>query len=257
MNSLNWKVEHPNIFRRIVFKVEDILKCPFVRYSRIRNHIVDVFSYSETEKNLRQGFRFFRINGLEKDNVAYMEEGDYAEFGVFRGASFIASYHLAQLEKQEGMKFYAFDTFSGLPKPRSTDTNFTWEENDFSCSLEEFKKNLKKKGVDMNKVICIKGKYEDTLKYQHNPRKLSFIHIDCDYYSSSKDVFNYIGKYLQEGTIILFDDWYCFKGSREKGVQKAFNEFLEENKNIIFADFPTQGLKKMVVCLEIKQEDEE
>lgn len=230
-------------FIKIFFKIEGLFLHPSIRYTRAYRHIKDILSYIDTENNLQKGLRFLMVNNIK---------GDYAEFGVFKGSTFITSYHLAQLEKQKDMKFYAFDSFEGLPKPEKTDTDFIWKEGDYCCSLKDFKKNLKKGGVNMNKVICIKGKFKESLKKQHNYRKLSFIFIDCDYYSSAKEVLNYIKPYLQEGTLILFDDWYCFKASKEQGEQRAFNEFLKENKNFSFVNIPVDGLQKMFICSKLK-----
>lgn len=69
-------------------------------------------------------------------------------------------------------------------------------------------------------------------------KKLAFVHIDCDYYSSTKEVLNYIEPYLQEGTVILFDDYYCFKGNEQYGEQRAFNEFKKANPKLSFIDLP-------------------
>ena len=81
--------------------------------------------------------------------------------------------------------------------------------------------------------------------------------IDCDYYSSARDVLNYIKPYLQKGTIIIFDDWYAFKGDKNHGEQKAFNEFLNKNKDIYFIDFPTHGCQKMFIYQGVKKDAED
>jgi hypothetical protein len=229
-------------FTKIILGISRFFMHPSIRYTRGHNCMRMILNYNNTENNFRKGLRFLKMNRVK---------GDYAEFGVFNGSSFITAYHLAQLERQKNMKFYAFDSFEGLPKPERKDINSDsdWKKGDFSCSLENFKRNLKRGGVNMNKVVCIKGEYKKSLKKQHNPRKLAFILIDCDYYSSAKDVLNYIKQYLQRGTIVLFDDWYAFKASKEQGEQKAFNEFLKKNKNISFVDFSAYGCQKMFICL--------
>ena len=47
-------------------------------------------------------------------------------------------------------------------------------------------------------------------------------------YSSAADAFNLIEKIIQDGTIIVLDDWYSFNGSKFYGIQKAFHEFIEK-----------------------------
>ena len=56
--------------------------------------------------------------------------------------------------------------------------------------------------------------------------KASIIWPDCDLYSSACDVFRYLHHILQDGTILIIDDWFSFKGNPTKGVQSAFNKWL-------------------------------
>ena len=65
---------------------------------------------------------------------------------------------------------------------------------------------------------------------ENSLKKASIIWLDCDLYSSAKDALNIFDSILQNGTIIVVDDWYNFKGHPKRGVQKAFNDwrFSEE-----------------------------
>ena len=60
------------------------------------------------------------------------------------------------------------------------------------------------------------------------------LHIDVDLYSSTKELLKFAQPLLVNGSVILFDDWYCFKPDTKHsyGEQKAVQEFLEINKNI-------------------------
>ena len=62
--------------------------------------------------------------------------------------------------------------------------------------------------------------------------KIGVLHVDVDLYSSSCQVLKFIKPLLCKGSVILFDDWYCFPVGMYEGEAKAFNEFLEENRNI-------------------------
>lgn len=59
------------------------------------------------------------------------------------------------------------------------------------------------------------------------------VFIDCDTYSSSKAVLNFIGPLLIEPAILCFDDWKLndldIKGM---GEYKSFNELLEQNPKL-------------------------
>ena len=61
--------------------------------------------------------------------------------------------------------------------------------------------------------------------------KIGIAHIDVDLYSSTVKVLEFITPLLVPGSVILFDDWYCFPASSDMGERKAFNEFLEKNIN--------------------------
>ena len=69
------------------------------------------------------------------------------------------------------------------------------------------------------------------------PRKAAVIYIDCDLYTSTVHVLDFIQDFLQRGTIIVFDDWNCFFGDPNKGERKAFREFLAKNSGLVFEEF--------------------
>ena len=64
--------------------------------------------------------------------------------------------------------------------------------------------------------------------------KIGMLHVDVDLYSSTKDLLKFVKPLLVNGSVIFFDDWYCFKPGIEHsyGEQKAVHEFLDINKNI-------------------------
>jgi len=169
--------------------------------------------------------------------------GDYLEFGVFKGDTFIIAYRFAQKFKIKSMNFYAFDSFQGLPEIKGIDSNgfAHFNEGEFACSINEFKKNISEKGVDLNKVKIIQGWYNEVLnnktKKELPIKKAAVIMIDCDLYESTISVLNFIADYLQDGTIIMLDDWFCFRGNPNKGEQRAFREWLENNPSITATEF--------------------
>ena len=58
--------------------------------------------------------------------------------------------------------------------------------------------------------------------------------IDCDLKESTTLALNFAKPSLQEGTIIIFDDFNFYKGNRNKGEFGAFEDFKNQNPNIIF-----------------------
>ncbi len=158
-------------------------------------------------------------------------DGDYYEFGLFRGYTFLHTYMTVKKLGLDGIRFNGFDSFKGLPQAEGIDqTDGRFFKGQFACSLEAVQKNLKENGMDLNDVVLIKGFYEDSLTtelhQQHSFRRASVLLLDCDYYSSTKTSLDWMDSYIEAGTIILFDDWFSFGESNELGQQKAFQEFL-------------------------------
>jgi len=173
--------------------------------------------------------------------------GDYLEFGVASGKTFADAYQIAkEMNLLKDMKFCAFDSFEGFPKPKGKDKIFErFKEGDKNFSLEEFKKNLRKKGVKLNKVQILKGWFEKTLNSE-NIKKLDLcsariVNIDCDMYNSIKKVLEFIVPLINDGTVLLFDDWYCFRADPTKGGQAAVQEWLQKNKNICLVKYKDYG----------------
>ena len=76
-------------------------------------------------------------------------------------------------------------------------------------------------------VILHKGWFEDSLPAfvrDHN-EGVAFLHVDCDLYSSTKTIFQFLGEKIGPGTVILFDEYFNYPGWREHEY-RAFQEFI-------------------------------
>jgi len=182
-------------------------------------------------------------------------EGDYFEFGVYSGTTFASAYHSimeayrasftpsqwnTDIDCQDRsnlwkkMRFFAFDSFQGLPKPTGIDRHSSdFSEGKFSNSMENFKNYIHSERVPSERVEIVPGWFHETLNQETinkcGMKKASIVHIDCDLYESTKLVLEFIGPLLVDGAIIIFDDWFNFKGNPNLGEQKAFTEWLELN----------------------------
>jgi len=147
---------------------------------------------------------------LDKAISAVSNEGLFCEFGVYNGQSinFIAS--------KIDTVIYGFDSFEGLPED--------W--------LPEFKKGRFKVNnlpeVREN-VALIKGWFDDVLPEfaEQHAGQCSFIHIDCDLYSSTKSIFHHLKSRISTGTVIVFDEFFNFPGWKN-WEYKAFAEFIAD-----------------------------
>lgn len=218
--------------KRLFFKIR--LK-PF-RFSSYFYYLNEFFSYSDREKFLWKVFDYARSNNLE---------GDYLEFGLYVGSTFIAAHHFSKLmgKNLSNMRFIGFDSFEGLPAPKGPDKDGFehFKEGEFAFSYNSFVENLRRNHVNLSKVKLIKGFYNKSLNSKNKAelkiKKAAIIYIDSDLYESAVPVLNFVKDYLQDGTIIAFDDWFFFRGDPKKGEQRAFSEFLRRNKDIIAIPF--------------------
>jgi hypothetical protein len=159
-------------------------------------------------------------------------EGDYLEFGVWEGRTFAAACYLAN-KRGLAMNFYAFDSFAGLPENKEADASGyqMYAGGSYSCSEEKFLRNVSRTGAEMERVTTVPGWYNDSLRPDNprltNLRKAALVYVDCDLCSSTSCVLNFLTRYLQYGTLILFDDWFCYRADPNAGQQRAFRSWLD------------------------------
>ena len=162
-------------------------------------------------------------------------EGDYLEFGVFTGSSFCHSIRCCKkLVKYNPdlikTNFYGFDSFEGFGDLEENDKHPFYTDQNFKTSYDRVHKRVKSvQGVLNCKLV--KGFFNESLKKGsafYNIKKSRIIFIDSDTYSSSRDAFNFLDNTIQEGTFIILDDFYSYKGSHDKGVALAFKEFIDK-----------------------------
>lgn len=130
----------------------------------------------------------------------------WAEFGVENGTS--ARYFLQHLPKNG--KFFLFDSFRGLPEPWVRGTKTRPKGHRCAVEVPQF---------DDPRVEIVPGWFCDTLPLDD---LLGFVHIDCDLYSSTKEVLDNIR--VASGTIILFDELFGYDGW-EGHEYKALSEY--------------------------------
>lgn len=136
-------------------------------------------------------------------------EGMALEFGVYTGGTLklIATAF-------EGREVYGFDSFEGLPED--------WR-NGFPAGLF---------GVDglpdVDGAELVVGWFDDTLPgfLEAHPGPVSFLHVDCDLYSSTKTVLDLVGPRLVPGSVIVFDEYFNYPGWQEH-EHRAWTEYVE------------------------------
>ncbi len=176
---------------------------------------------------------------IERDTTARRASdtlvGDYAEFGVYRGETFA---HVVRRSSplMPFMRFFAFDSFQGLPALTRADKNGEFWEGQFSCTRRDFEQNLARLRAHTSRVRIVEGWFKDTLTnetaVEHSLESVSLAFIDCDLYDSCVPVLGFLTKKVRQGSVLLFDDWLNFRGSRDRGVQLATREWLVKNPHL-------------------------
>jgi hypothetical protein len=200
-------------------------------------------------------------------------EGDYLEFGVYQGESFSAAYseimRNRELHRALGFdtpeyrrwaevrpRFFAFDSFQGLPAGPA-ERHVDYHPGGYYCTLEDFKARAIANGIDWSDVVTVKGFYDQTLtpelKEKYQLRKAAVVMIDCDLYESTVPVLDFLTDLVHQGTILIFDDWFRFRGSPEHGEQRACREWLARNPHMELIEYWREGPQAVSFLVNMKQ----
>ena len=196
--------------------------------------------------------------------------GEVLEFGVLGG--FTARIACETMRDMLIFKqIHLFDSFDGLPEYKSPiDANSyeiagrnvwadrmripDWLVRELGVPIEVHVLTSLSEVIGPERVFIHRGYFEETLQ-RPLPFKAALIHIDCDLYQSTKEVLARLSEMdvLQDGCIILFDDYNCFKASPYAGERLAFREFLEGQGRFESTPFFTYGYNGAAFFLHEKQ----
>lgn len=174
----------------------------------------------------------FYLTGLEQ------LEGDYLEFGVFTGSSFVCALRAHRSLSFLGeikTRFYGFDSFSGFGKVSGDDAHPFYKNSTFSVHEQAVVRNIKRKAGNLP-VHIISGYFEDTLRGKTasslGVKRARVVLIDCDLKDPALLSLDFLTPALQKGTVVIMDDFFSYKGDEHKGVAGAFLEFCEKHPDI-------------------------
>ena len=168
------------------------------------------------KKNCKDAYPFTHKHHLLEYALKHRSvEGLILEFGVFKGKSinFIAS--------NVDQEVHGFDSFEGLPEDWSGGNRYV------PANLFDLKGGLPKVKHNVN---LHKGWFTETIKpfLKTTKANISFLHIDCDIFTSTYYVLDILKERIVKGTLIQFDEFYNFYGWKNHEY-KALNKFLLEN----------------------------
>lgn len=194
----------------------------------------DRIAYNQTNRQTEKALFFRRVFDYVTDNRV---SGDYYEFGCHRCRTFRMALTEARRHLLDKMRFFAFDSFDGLPEPTNETSVEIWKKNALTTSEEAFMQMVRDHGIYTDNVTTVKGFYDASLTKQlqreflDSGRKAALVNIDCDLYESAVPVFAFIEPLLQEGTAIYIDDLFAgHRGNPHKGVPRAFLEWQKKTR---------------------------
>lgn len=145
----------------------------------------------------------------------------WLEFGVFNG------FTLSQMANYVPDKIvYGFDSFRGLPE--------RWRDVSYNVNLEKY---VKKQAFDRNgnppimkehNVAFVIGWFNETLPQflkEHADRKISFLHIDSDLYSSAYYVLKNVKTSLSNHSIMVFDELVNYPEYKQNEMKALWDVF--------------------------------
>jgi hypothetical protein len=189
----------------------------------------------------------FFVNAIQYINWECVE-GDILEFGVSVGKSLAL---LAQLYRENlalwqytepvctTRRIAGFDSFEGLPpdthphprwKAGSFATNYLYGHPtlryDEQITPESIHRLFDACGLPRPELES--GWFRDTIartvpaKY----KQVALLHIDSDLYESARCVLEGVAPILSNGALVLFDDWFMYRGDPRQGEARALADFL-------------------------------
>jgi O-methyltransferase len=178
--------------------------------------------------------------------VSNMPQGYYMEFGILNGEGIVEAYR--QLRGVVG-HYYGFDSFEGLPELDEQDK----KGKEFSPHFTPGNfKSLRREAVYSQLQACtrmtsdeltlVEGYFDKVLpgldkeKFREKGVPLC-VYIDCDLYSSTIQVLDFIDDLVVPGTWILFDDYWHYRGSPQMGEQKAMRDWINKSSRWGLSDY--------------------
>lgn len=174
--------------------------------------------------------------------------GDVLEFGVLAGwTARLFAEHM--LKYQFFGDLYLFDSFAGLPRQKSAIDDQSYDvirgiwsqEMELPSSLiDEIGMPIEKHIVAMlsevigrDRIHVRKGFFSESLRDRIAARA-AIVHLDCDLYQSTAEVLEALDRHdsLQDGTVLMFDDWNCNRGNPAFGQRRALDEFLANCRGV-------------------------
>lgn len=167
-------------------------------------------------------------------------KGNAVECGVARGGSG-ATIAIALREADPGREVFLFDTFQGLPEPTTDNPDYD-QAVQFTgkCrgAFEEVDGLFRRLGLRNYRPV--KGLFQETLP-RTDTGPISLLHIDGDWYESTKACLENLWDRVSDGGIVQIDDYGYWQGCK-----KAVDDFFAGRSMRIRMDYVDPSARRLV-----------
>ncbi|MDD5656192.1 MAG: macrocin O-methyltransferase [Elusimicrobia bacterium] len=187
--------------------------------------------------------------------------GDIAEFGTDTGTT--AAIIAARMKEYDAMaaraprhdrrfserRLLLWDSFRGLPAaalPADLGSphvaSGVWGEGACRGLTEAELGQVCAKFLPRDRIAIQAGWYKDTLPRLAAGTRLALLHVDCDLYESAKEILEhgFSRGWIQNGAILLFDDWNTNRAEPGFGERRAWDEAVRRF-SIHYSDMGSYG----------------
>jgi len=197
-----------------------------------------------TDKELYRKIEPYMMKGADKFRALLMQvrdlewrglAGSIVECGVYKGGSLAAMGYVSNRD------LVACDSFEGLPQPTEEDLSDTkvghahiadlvrkpgapvQTINQCVGTLDAVKACMFRLAeIEPERVRFVQGWYEDTLPLlSQDVGKIALLHVDCDWYDSTRVVLENLYDSVVPGGVVVLDDHFYWNGAGQ-----AANEFF-------------------------------
>ena len=159
--------------------------------------------------------------------------GDYLEFGVAFGNSMHSALYASKNARAKILGISSIDAHS------------TWTGNLYNLSLEQIERKFRKfeqvRFVQCDATALSKPNLPFEIDSLRDGRKAAVILFDMDLYGPTASALQWIRPMIQQGTFLIFDEYFAFGGARDRGESLAVTEFLQIFPELELRQFSTYG----------------
>lgn len=157
--------------------------------------------------------------------------GNFAECGVAGGGSSALLAYVIKTHSKRTRRLYAFDTFEGMPRPTAADTHrgiharsSGWADGTCAAPVASVLRAAAELQAE-DVVVPVKGLFAETLpRTREEVGELCLLHLDGDWYESTRDILVNLFDQVVPGGYLQVDDYGYWDGCR-----RAIHEFEAEH----------------------------